>query len=181
MKDISLHILDIVQNSVSAGATLIDVEITEDTSSNSFKVLIRDNGRGMSKEVLEKVVDPYYTSRTTRRVGLGIPLFKQNAEQCGGRLKITSDEGMGTQLEASFVYDHIDRPSLGDIAGVMVLLFAGNPDIRFRYNHIKDKKQYNIDTCEIREALGGMPIEDQDIIRYIKEMIRENLEEIGAV
>ncbi len=137
MKDISLHVLDIVQNSISAGASFIDIGVFEDTGENSFRVRIGDNGRGMSSEVIQKVTDPYYTSRTTRRVGLGIPLLKQNAEQCEGCLIIESEQGKGTLIEAVFVHDHIDRPSLGDIAGVFVLLISANPEIRFRYAHIR--------------------------------------------
>ena len=181
MKDISLHILDIVQNSISAGAGLIDIEIAEDTSENMFVLRIRDDGRGMSRETAEKVSDPYYTSRTTRRVGLGIPLLKQNAEQSEGYMRIESEVGSGTLIEAGFVHNNIDRPALGDIAGVYVLLLASNPEIRVRYTHIKDGSSHCIDTEEIKEALDGAPVEDQDIIRYIKEMINENLREKGIV
>lgn len=180
MKDLSLHILDIVQNSITAGATDIRITIEEDTKVNTYLIRVEDDGCGMSEEMQEKVLDPYFTSRTTRKVGLGIPLFKQNAERTGGHLSLWSTPGKGTTIEAVFVHDNIDRPVLGDIAGVMGLLIGGNPEIRFRYAHHKDGKSYVADTREITEALDGMPVNDPEILRFIKEMIRENLAELHA-
>ena len=180
MKDLSLHILDIVQNSITAGARDIRITIEEDTKANFYLIRVEDDGCGMSEEMQEKVLDPYFTSRTTRKVGLGIPLFKQNAERTGGHLNLWSAPGKGTTIEAVFVHDNIDRPVLGDIAGVMGLLIGGNPEIRFRYSHQKDGKSYVADTREIIEALDGMPVNDPEILKFIKEMIRENLAEIHA-
>lgn len=176
----SLHILDIVQNSITAGAKNIIVGIEEDLEANTYIIRVEDDGCGMSKEVLKRVMDPYYTSRTTRRVGLGIPLFKQNAERSGGYLRIRSEPGKGTVLEAMFVHDNIDRPVLGDVAGVMVLLLGANPDIHFRFGHKKDLQEYIIDSMEIGEALEGFPVSDPGIMKTIKKMIRENLAEIGV-
>jgi signal transduction histidine kinase len=113
MKDLSLHILDIAQNSISAGASIIGINIDENLAANTMAIEVTDNGSGMPAEVLERVTDPYYTSRTTRRVGLGIPLFKQNAEATGGSLYIDSEEGRGTSLNATFVHNHLDRPPPG--------------------------------------------------------------------
>ncbi|TVR42812.1 MAG: ATP-binding protein [Bacteroidia bacterium] len=175
MKELSLHILDIVQNAISAEAGGVVVRIEEDTVANTFAISIADNGRGMSREVLERVTDPYYTSRQTRKVGMGIPLLKHSAEQAGGGLTIQSAPGEGTAVEATFVHDHIDRPDLGDIAGVMVLLIGGNPEIRFRYEHEKDGREYVLDTEEVKEVLEDMPISDPAVMKYIREMIRENL------
>ncbi len=181
MKDLSLHILDIAQNAIDAGAKNIWITVEEDTTKNTFVIRIEDDGCGMSREVLEQVTDPYYTSRVTRKVGLGIPLFKQNAEQTGGYLKMMSEPGKGTIAEAVFVHDHIDRPDLGDIAGVMVLLIGGKPDIRFRYLHKKDGMHYTADTKELEEALEDMPVSDPGILKGIKEMIIENLKDIGVI
>lgn len=180
MKDLSLHILDIAQNSISAGASNIGISIDENLAANTMAIEVTDNGRGMSAEVLERVTDPYFTSRTTRKVGLGIPLFKQNAEATGGSLQIESEEGRGTMLKATFVHNHLDRPPLGDMAGVMVLLAGANPEIRFVYTHRVDNEEYVFDTEEVKEALDGLPINDPQVMRFLKEMIIENLVAIKA-
>jgi anti-sigma regulatory factor (Ser/Thr protein kinase) len=181
MKDLSLHILDIVQNSISAGACCIVVDISEDTSANKYTITITDDGRGMSSEVLQRVTDPYYTSRNTRKVGMGIPLFKQNAEVAGGSFSIESEPGNGTKVTASFKHDHIDRPPAGDIAGVMVLLTGANPELNFIYRHTKDNDLYVFDTIEVKQALEDMPVNDARVLKYLKEMIRENLAMIKAI
>jgi hypothetical protein len=180
MKDLSLHILDIVQNSISAKATFIEISIDENHEANTYFVRIKDNGKGMPKEMLEKVTDPYVTSRTTRKVGLGLPLLKMNAERTGGNLKISSEEGKGTEVEAEFINDNIDRLPLGDIAGTIVILASANPTIEFIYTHTVDGEQYIFDTREIKEALEDISINDVHIFKYLKEMINENLQEIKA-
>ena len=180
MKDLSLHILDIVQNSISAKATFIEISIDENHEANTYFVRIKDNGTGMSLEMLEKVTDPYVTSRTTRKVGLGLPLLKMNAERTGGNLKIRSEEGKGTEVEAEFINDNIDRLPLGDIAGTIVILASANPMIEFIYTHTVDGEQYIFDTREIKEALEDVAINDVHIFKYLKEMINENLQEIKA-
>ncbi len=180
MKDLSLHILDIAQNSISAAASNIGISIDENLAANTMAIEVTDNGCGMSAEVLERVTDPYFTSRTTRKVGLGIPLFKQNAEATGGSLQIDSEEGRGTMLKATFVHNHLDRPPLGDMAGVMVLLAGANPEIRFVYTHRVDNEEYVFDTEEVKEALDGLPINDPQVMRFLKEMIIENLVAIKA-
>ena len=178
MKDLSLHILDIAQNSISAKATFIEIILVEDIPHDLFSITIRDNGSGMSPEILAKVVDPFYTSRTTRKVGLGIPLLKQNAERCEGSFSITSEVNRGTELIATFRHGNIDRPSLGDIAGVVVILASANPEIDFVYHHRYNTKEYCFDTREVKEALEGTPINDLKVFRFLKEMIKENLDEI---
>jgi hypothetical protein len=180
MKDLSLHILDIVQNSISAKATFIEITIEEKHLANTYFVRIKDNGSGMTREMLEKVTDPYTTSRTTRKVGLGLPLLKMNAERTGGHLRITSEVGKGTEVEALFIYDHIDRLPLGDMAGTIVILASANPTIEFIYTHVVGDEQYIFDTREIKEALDDVAINDVQIFKYLKEMINENLQEIKA-
>ncbi|MFO7997756.1 MAG: ATP-binding protein [Bacteroidales bacterium] len=175
MKDLSLHILDIVQNSIAAGASLVEVDIDEALASNTLEIAVADNGRGMSAEVLDQVSDPYFTSRKTRKVGLGIPLLKQNAQQTGGKLHIESSPGKGTRLMALFVHDHIDRPSLGDIPGVISMLCGANPGLEFVYSHRIDDRVYRFDTREVKEALDGVPLSEPGVIRLIREMIKENL------
>ncbi len=178
MKDLSLHILDIAQNSITAKATLIQIAIVEDTIADTYTITITDNGYGIPPDMLARVTDPYTTSRTTRKVGLGIPLFKQNAERTGGGLTITSEVGKGTVLTAVFVHSNIDRPVLGDIAGVVVILVSANPSIDFVYTHVVNQQSYVFDTREVREALDGIPLNEPSVIPLLKEMIAANLEEL---
>lgn len=178
MKELSLHIMDIIQNSIVAEASYIEIELIENKAENIYSISIKDNGKGMSAEMLAKVTDPYCTSRTTRKVGLGIPLFKQNAEQAGGNLVITSEPGEGTELTAIFKHDHLDRPMMGDIAGVIILTAAANENIHFIYTHKTEIGEYVFDTEEIKEVLDGMSMNQPEVIRYLKEMIKENLIEI---
>ncbi len=178
MKELSLHILDILQNSIAAQADLIEIELFENKKENVYRIIIRDNGNGMSAEMLSHVTDPYYTSRTTRKVGLGIPLLKQNAERAGGTFTIESEYGKGTILKAEFQHTNIDRPMMGDIAGVIVLTAAANEKIRFIYKHTTDHGNYIFDTKEIKDIMDGTSINQPQIIKYLKEMIKENLSEI---
>ena len=179
MKDLALHILDIAQNSISAKASLIRITIDEDKFNNRYVLTIEDNGTGMSPEVLAKVTDPYTTSRKTRKVGLGIPLLKLNAELANGNLEIFSELGVGTKLIAVFEFDHIDRVPIGDIAGVIVMLASMNPNLEFIYKHITPRGEYIFDTQEIKIVLDDLSIQTISIQKYLKEMIEENLKEIG--
>lgn len=178
MKDLSMHIMDIIQNSVRAEASSVQLEITESQKDDLFSIGIKDNGFGMSEEVLARAIDPFFTTRTTRKVGLGLSLLKQNAEQTGGRMDISSKEGVGTELIAVFSYAHLDRPSLGDIAGTMVLLVGANPEMDFLYTHSSDNGEYVFDTKEVKEVLDGVSVSDSEIMKYLKEMIKENLNTI---
>lgn len=179
MKDLSMHILDIAQNSITAGAETIEVEITENRVTDQYRIVITDNGKGMTAAYAAKVTDPYVTSRTTRKVGLGLPLLKQNAERTGGSLEVKSETDKGTRITALFSLKNIDRPPLGDIGGTMVLLAAANLNIRFIYRHITEKDTFTFDTREVNATLEGMPISEAGVIRFLKEMIRENLQEIN--
>ncbi len=178
MNDLSLHLLDIVQNSISAGATLIEIDVDEQIADDLLAISIADNGKGMTPEQVEKVTDPFFTSRTTRKVGMGIPLFKQSAEQSGGKLTITSTVGVGTRVEATFQYNHIDRPALGDIPNAVCLLVMSNPVIDFLYKHSVNDDSYIFDTREVKEALGGISINDLKVVPLINEMIEENVKNL---
>lgn len=180
MKDLALHILDILQNSVTAGATLIELKITEDPTMDVYSVKFTDNGKGMDAATVQKVTDPFFTTRTTRKVGLGLPLLKQNAEQSGGRLTIHSTPGNGTEVEAVFGYSHIDRIPTGDIAGIMALTVSSYPSIEFIYTHNTPEDTFIFDTREIKETLEDVPISNPQVIAFMKDMIRENLEAIKA-
>lgn len=175
MKELSLHILDIVKNSVKAGATLIGITINESAQENTLSIVISDNGCGMSKDFLARVRDPFTTTRTTRKVGMGIPLFEAAALQCDGRFDITSEVGVGTTVTAVFRHDHIDRAPLGDMAETMTTLVSGSPEIDFCYTHTTDNDQFVFDTREVRKELGEVPLNLPDVILWIDSFMREGL------
>jgi len=179
MKELSLHILDIAKNSVKAKATLIEIIVEEDTNKNLLTIEIKDNGCGMSKEFLRTVKDPFSTTRTTRKVGMGISLFEAAAVQCGGKLDITSEVGVGTTLTTTFELDSIDRAPLGDMAGTMVTLISGSPSIDFMYKHTKDNKEFILDTREVRQILGEVSLDMPDVLMWIEGYINEGLIEIN--
>ena len=180
MTELSLYILDIVQNSISAEATRVDIVVEEDQRNDKYIITIADNGKGMDAETLTKVSDPFFTTRTTRKVGVGISLFKQNAEQTGGSFSIESEPGKGTKVSVIFGFSHLDRPILGDIAGTITLLIGANPQIRFIYIHKTALSDFEFDTKEAKEELEGVPINHPDILKALKELIADNLEIIEA-
>lgn len=179
MKELSLHILDIVKNSVKAGASVIEIIIDEDIEKNLLTIKITDNGCGMSKEFLKRVKDPFSTTRTTRKVGMGISLFEAAAVQCGGKVDITSELGKGTEFTAVFEYNHIDRAPLGDMAGTMQTLISGSPGIDFLYRHTKCAKTFTFDTKEIKQVLGDVPIDTPEVLSWINDFIKEGLGELN--
>jgi hypothetical protein len=180
MKTISDHILDILQNSVRAGATLIEIIVFEDKTSDIYSVDIKDNGSGMTADAVEKAINPFFTTRTTRKVGLGLPLLKQNAETSGGSLKIWSEPGAGTTVRAEFGLKHLDRPPMGDIAGVFVLSAIGHPDTGFSYKHVTDTGSFSISTAEINEMLEGTPLRTPEIRKAVTELVRNQLLAVQA-
>jgi anti-sigma regulatory factor (Ser/Thr protein kinase) len=178
MKELALHILDIIENSITANAKNVITYINEDETSDLYEIKIVDNGKGMNDETLRKVQDPFFTTRTTRKVGMGISLFKQAAMRCGGSLSIKSKPGTGTEVITKMQLHHIDRQPLGDIAGVFVQLFCSYPNVDFKYIHTTHKGQYNFDSEEIKKTLGDIKHINVEIRKFIKEMIQENLDEI---
>jgi hypothetical protein len=175
MKELSLHILDIVENSIRAQATLVEIMIDEDIVSDRYTITIRDNGSGMSSEQAVNVLDPFYTTRTTRRVGLGLPLLKSAAQQCEGKLEVNSKLGEGTIVVAEFKRSHWDRAPLGDMPGTIVALIASNPELELVYIHTLNKKVYSFDTREIRRVLEGMPINNPAVLDVLRRDIKEGL------
>ncbi len=178
MNDLSLHVIDIIQNSLKAGASLLKLIIAENLNEDSLLITIEDNGLGMSREQIEKLEDPFFTSRTTRRVGMGIPLFKQSAEQSEGSFEVVSIEGEGTRVTARFRHSHIDRPPLGDIANAFILMVSANPFVEFLFTYRYNTKEYIFDTVEVKEILDGLPVNDPKIIKILTEMIKSNIEEL---
>ncbi len=179
MRELSLHILDIVQNSIKADADLIIIDIEADYTSDKLSITVTDDGKGMSKELLEKVTDPFTTTRKTRNVGMGLPLFKMAAEASGGHFDISSKEGMGTVVKASFGISSIDRVPLGEMEETMAMLLMGSPEKDFIMNYqIKTEtgvREFNFDTRQIREELDDIPIDEYEIISSIKSYIKENI------
>ncbi len=173
MRELSMHILDLAQNSIAAGATSVDIAVTADTKLDKLTILISDNGNGMDAELAAKVRDPFTTTRTTRRVGLGIPMFEAAAKACDGDLSIKSIPGDGTILEATFKLSHIDREPLGDIAGTLVAIIAANPDLHVHYSQRLDDAVFVFDTDEIKANLDGVLINEGPVLKWIAEYVKE--------
>lgn len=178
MKSLALHILDIVQNSLRAKARNVSIHLSESRKKNIYRIEILDDGEGIDPSDISRVTDPFFTSRTTRKVGLGLPLLLQHAEQAGGSMEIESNPGKGCKVTARFMLDHLDRPPLGDIAGIFRILMCSNPAIRFTYIHLTDKGEYKIDSQYVINELGEQEIMRPLVQKLLKEMIAENLETI---
>ena len=177
MLELSLHILDIVQNSIHAGANEIRLVIDDLAGQNQVRIAILDNGKGMDEATLHKLSDPFFTSKN-KKTGLGIPLFRQHAEAAEGGVDITSEVGRGTTIEAWFVRNHIDRQPMGDLVGTLSMLVRSNPSIRFILKYATDVGLFEFDTHEIMRELDGVPIDTPEVTAFIKEYISSNLEAI---
>ncbi|MGO9566037.1 MAG: ATP-binding protein [Desulfomonilaceae bacterium] len=178
MQDLSLHILDVAENGVRAGADLIKITIEENTSADRLAITIEDNGRGMAPGFLAQVLDPFVTTRTTRKVGLGLSLFKQAAVEALGDLKVESIQGQGTKVSVFMSHNHIDRKPMGNMADTLLALIEGNPAVDFVYTHQKDGREYILDTREIRLELEEIPINNPQVIGLIRDNILSGLQEI---
>jgi hypothetical protein len=178
MKDLSLHILDIVQNSIRAKAKLIGIDINENHVDNQLIIAISDDGCGMSPEQVKMAIDPFYTSRTTRKVGLGLSLFKQNAEMTGGSFELKSELGKGTKVTAVFGLNHIDRPVMGDLVGTLLLLICTSEEVNYVIKHETPFGEFELDTREVRQTLEDVPIRHPEVRIFLQEMLQGNLEQI---
>jgi anti-sigma regulatory factor (Ser/Thr protein kinase) len=174
MKDLSLHILDIVENSVAASASKIEIRISEDKKKDLFSVEIIDNGIGMDQETQQKALDPFYTTKTVRRFGFGLSLLSEAAKAANGHFSIESEKGEGTKVKADFQYSHIDRKPLGDMDQTIITLVIGNPEIDLIYVHQKNSYEYSFDTKEIKTRLKDVPINSPAGIRMIKENLKKS-------
>ena len=180
MTEISLNILDVVQNSIRAEASLIEISVLADSKSDTLTILIQDNGTGMSIQEVQKALDPFYTTRTTRKIGLGIPFFKYAAESTGGNFEIRSKPGTGTLVTAVFTLSSIDRMPLGDMTSTMHLLITMNPQIDFSYLFKIDGCSFKLDTREIREIMGNISFTATEVSQYIREYLIENHRETDS-
>ncbi len=183
MTEISLNILDVAENSTRAKASLVEIFVEIDTKANRLYVTVRDDGCGMDKEQLARVEDPFFTTRKTRKVGLGIPFFKLAALSTGGDFGITSEVSAGTEVRAEFVLDHIDRMPLGDINSTIYTLIRCHPETDFRYLYRYDNRKFVLDTREMREILGDIPLDTPEVSQYMKEYLDENKMDVdgGAI
>lgn len=181
MEELSLHILDIVENSVAAKSTLIKIEIYLNKNQNILYIKVRDNGIGIDKEILQQIESPFYTTKKERKikVGLGIPLFKFSALQSNGDFRIDSVKGEFTEIFASFELDNIDRPPLGDIYSTLLSIILGHQDIDFEILIVNDGKQFIFNTKEIKEVIGDIPYTYPDVFDFISKTIKQGLVEIG--
>ena len=175
MRELALHLLDIAQNSVAAGATRIEIGVDEDIRRDLLRMCVKDDGRGMDEAMVARVVDPFVTSRATRKVGLGIPLLKAAAESCNGYLRISSAPGRGTTIEAAFQHSHIDRMPLGDVPGTLYTLIVGWPDIRWILRYRVDGSTFEFDSQPIRQELGDIPLTEPSVLAFIRESLQEGV------
>lgn len=178
MRELSLNILDVTENSLRAGATLvmIDVDVTEQT----ITIRIADNGCGMSADFLARVTDPFTTTRTTRKVGMGLPLIKMEAEMSGGTFDITSTPDVGTTVTTTFDTQHIDRPPMGNLAESIVALLPDLGDTRLIFSYRAFGQNFTLDTDEVKQQLDGVPLSTPEVLVFLKEMTEENITTING-
>ena len=179
MQDLSLHILDIGENSINAGATKIEIRINEDTIGNKLVLEIEDNGSGLDEETRQKVLDPFYTTKKDKEAGLGISLLAQSAQEADGDLEIKSQKGKGTTVTAQFVYDHLDRKPLGNMADTIIALLTGRgADIDIVYEHCKDGDGFTLDTRDIKEELQDVPIDNPEVLNLLMATINNGVKDL---
>jgi signal transduction histidine kinase len=178
MRELSLHLVDIIQNSLDAGASIVEVEINEDSSDDILELIVRDNGSGMSEEVVKKVKDPFYTSRKTRKVGLGLSLLEAACIRCDGNLTVKSSVGSGTEVKAVLKYSHIDRAPLGRIEDTIITVLLHNTS-DIVYTHRINNNSFVFDSREIKQIVGD-DITKPEVLQWIREYISENIEQMGG-
>jgi len=178
MRELSDNIMDIAQNSISAGASLTEVHVKVSHQDDRITFTFRDNGCGMKEEMVQSVLEPFTTSRKTRKVGLGLPLLKQTAEMTGGDVTIQSTVGVGTVVTATFGLGHIDRPPMGDVAGAWFSLVVMNPDTDFLFTYDYDGNVFTFDTRIVRETVAPIPLNQMEIADWIKECINQEINEL---
>jgi hypothetical protein len=179
--ELSLHILDVVENSLAAAASLVEIGLVKDSRTDRLALSISDDGRGMGPEDAARAVDPFYTTRTTRRVGLGLPLLKQAAERCDGFLRLDSALGQGTRVEIEFRLSHLDRAPLGDLAGTLLSLVVGRPEVDFVYRQTVEEETFELDTREIKATLEGVPLSSPEVVAFLRDFIREGVAQVGPI
>jgi hypothetical protein len=178
MKELSLHLLDIAENSINAKADHITIVVEENSHNDRLILKVKDNGKGMTDKMVQKIVDPFVTERTTRKVGLGIPLLKAAAEMCNGFMEIHSQPGLGTELVVEFQRSHIDRMPLGDLAGSIIHLIVCNPQINWTFQYKVNEDIFEFDDKILKQVLEGIPLSDPIVLSYIRNEITNGINNI---
>lgn len=178
MEELSLHILDILQNSREAGATKVLLRIVEDQEKDILQVQVSDNGAGMTPELVQEVFNPFVTTRKTRDVGLGLALLQETAEQCNGYVRLQSAPGKGTSLEAVFQHSHVDRPPLGDMAGTICAFLADFKPMDLQYTHVKGNKRFFFDTAKFQKVAGVISPDRPGVFKVLRETIQQGLDNL---
>lgn len=178
MRELSLNILDIAQNSIVAGASLTEILVEENTAEKTLLIGIYDNGKGMTEEQVRNVQDPFFTTRTTRKVGMGIPLFKMAAEQTGGSFLIKSQPGVGTRVEARFKTDSIDFTPLGDMSSTIATIVCMNEDKDFIYTRVVDDAEFKFSSADIKTVLDGVPLSEPSVMSWVEGYISEQTQQL---
>ncbi len=172
MEDLALHILDIARNAVEGGAARVDIRVDEDAAANALRIVVSDNGRGMDAATVVRAVDPFFTTRQTRVVGLGLPLLRQAAEAAGGSLDVESAPGVGTRVAATFELGHLDRAPLGDVETTVLVLLAAHPDIEFDWTHRRGGQEYSLSASDVRAALDGASLSSPAGLALVRKALR---------
>ncbi|HEX7321089.1 MAG TPA: ATP-binding protein [bacterium] len=181
MDDLSLHVLDIAENSIRAGATVIEILIDENIKKNLLSIKIKDNGRGIDKNELSKVLDPFYTTKKGKRIGLGLALLAQSAHEAMGKFDIISKPGRGTDVLATFVYDHIDRKPLGDMGETVMALIGTHADkIDVVYAHKVNDRGFKLGTSNVKSMLDGVPIMNPEVMDFLRHKLQSELKKLGV-
>ncbi len=175
MQELSMNVLDVAENSMRAQAKNVTIKVIEDSAADTLSIIIEDDGCGMTEEQVAQVTDPFFTTRTTRKVGLGVPLFKMAAEMSGGNFSISSEPGVGTKTSATFGLSNIDRMPLGDMASTIQLLICSHEEVNVMYTHIVDGKEFFISTDQLKEILEGVSLETPEIRMFVEEYLRDNI------
>ncbi|MBQ7015617.1 MAG: sensor histidine kinase [Firmicutes bacterium] len=182
MKELSLHVLDIGENSVRGDGKNVEIIVKEDLKENILEICIKDDGRGIPPEMLKTIKNPFTTSRTFRKVGLGIPFLNDTCMMCGGKLDIESTVGVGTTVTARMQHNNIDRPPLGDMPSTLMTLFSSHPEIAFTYRYLyrgmedEEIQEFEISTPDLNEILEGVPLNTPSVYMWVKEFLQENME-----
>jgi anti-sigma regulatory factor (Ser/Thr protein kinase) len=180
LEDLSLHILDIVENAIAARAKRIEISVVEQPREDRLTIEIRDDGIGMDEEVSQKAVDPFFTTRSSRRVGLGLSFMAQAAQEAGGSLRIESELGKGTKVIASFQYHHIDRKPLGSMVETVMTLLFGNPELEILYTHKKEGKSFALCSSSVKNQFKDRSLIDPEVIQWVQRHLKEGLKQIGV-
>jgi hypothetical protein len=181
MRELSLHLLDIAENSVAAGARDVTITVWENLVGDRLYLAVQDNGKGMDAELAKKVMDPFVTSRTTRKVGLGLPLLKEAAEFCNGYLRIQSCPGEGTLVEVEFQHSHIDRMPLGDLPGTYLTLLVSSPEIHWIFKYQVDDQTFIFDDAPVKAELEGVSLSEPGILAFLREMLTSGVASVQPI